>query len=211
MSLRVLTAVCVGCGAILAARAAAGLKPDVLHSQDAVPAHVAGRFRDPVGFQLGALRPTGHEEDRDLHLALNAGVPLIDPRGGFYFVFQTGEPVFRKYDGEGRLVFERRMQGLEIDDIVATLPSVWPRRRTEDGEMPLVAPTIRTAAVDPDGNLWVSFVAPYTYVYDPEGDKIRTLQFRAAGLLAPDSLSFGPSGRLLVTPGLYEFDPREHR
>jgi len=42
---------------------------------------------------IGALRPTGHEEDRELHLALNSGIPLVDPTGGFYFVFQTGEPV----------------------------------------------------------------------------------------------------------------------
>jgi hypothetical protein len=71
----------------------------------------------------------------------------------------------------------------------------------------LVTPTIRTAAVDSVGNLWVTFVVPYTYVYDRDGDKIRTLQFRAAGIMAPDSLFFGPKGRLLVTPGLYEFDP----
>jgi len=73
--------------------------------------------------------------------------------------------------------------------------------------LPLVIPTIRTAAVDTAGNLWVTFVVPYTYVYDRDGDKIRTLQFRAAGITAPNSLFFGPKGRLLVTPGLYEFDP----
>jgi hypothetical protein len=47
---------------------------------------------------------------------------------------------------------------------------------------------------------------PYTYVYDPDGDKIRTVQFRGAGTLAPTALFFGTKGRLLVTPGLYEFD-----
>src|SRR5262249_7960299 len=47
---------------------------------------------------IGALRQTGHEDDRELHLALNSGIPLVDPTGGFYFVFQTGEPLFRKYD-----------------------------------------------------------------------------------------------------------------
>src|SRR5215475_13810637 len=47
---------------------------------------------------FGDLRHTGHEDDRAVHVALNIGVPLVDPRGGFFFVFQTGEPVFRKYD-----------------------------------------------------------------------------------------------------------------
>ena len=69
-----------------------------------------------------------------------------------------------------------------------------------------MAPTIRTAAVDCDGHLWISFVEPITYEFDADGDKIRTVQFRAAGLLSPNSLFFQPGGRLLVTPGLYMFD-----
>jgi hypothetical protein len=48
---------------------------------------------------------------------------------------------------------------------------------------------------------------PYTYVFDRDGDKIRTVQFRGAGIMTPSSLFFGRNGRLLVTPGLYEFTP----
>jgi len=158
-----------------------------------------------VNRTFGLLRRTGHEDDRELHLALNSGIPLVDPRGGFYFVFQTGEPVFRKYDASGQLLYERHIEGREIDRVVANLPNRWPTRKTDDGEMPLVTPTIRTAAVDANGNLWVAFVVPYTYVYDGDGDKTRTLQFRAAGIVSPTSLFFGTNGRLLVTPGLYEF------
>lgn len=155
---------------------------------------------------FGRLRPTGHDGDRDLHLALNSGLPLIDPTGGFFFVFQTGEPMFQKYDAAGALLFERHIEGREIDELIGALPTTWPRGQTSEGELPLVAPTIRTAAVDRSGKLWVTFVAPYAYVYDRDGDKVRTVQFRAAGLLAPTSLFFGAKGRLLVTPGLYEFD-----
>jgi hypothetical protein len=156
---------------------------------------------------IGRLRATGHEDDRELHLALNSGVPLVDPSGGFYFVFQTGEPVFRKYDAAGQLVFERHVEGREIDALVAGLPAKWPVRQTSEGELPLVTPTIRTAAVDPDGRLWIAFTVPFTYVYDRDGDKIRTVQFRGAGLVTPGSLFFGRNGRILVTPGLYEFAP----
>ena len=156
---------------------------------------------------IGMLRRTGHEDDRDLHLALNSGIPLVDPTGGFFFVFQTGEPAFRKYDRTGRLVYERHVEGREIDAVVANLPTTWPKRRTETGDLPLVLPTIRAAAVDRVGQLWISFVVPFTYVYDRDGDKTRTVQFRAAGIFAPHSLFFARNGRLLVTPGLYEFDP----
>jgi hypothetical protein len=60
--------------------------------------------------------------------------------------------------------------------------------------------------VDQAGNLWVALAVPYTYVYAPDGDKIRTVQFQGAGVLAPTSLFFGAKGRLLATPGLYEFE-----
>ncbi len=156
---------------------------------------------------IGPLRPTGHEDDRDLHLALNTGLPLIDPTGGFFFVFQTGEPMFRKYDAKGKLLFERRIQGREIDEVVASLPSIWPRRQTADGELPVVTPTIRAAAVDRAGHLWISFVVPYTYVFDGDGDKIRVVQFRGAGITSPASFFFDHRGSLLTTPGLYTFEP----
>lgn len=154
---------------------------------------------------FGVLRKTGYETDRDLHLALNSGIPLVDPDGGFYFVFQTGVPAFQKYDRDGRLVLERRIEGREIDRLIGSLPTTWPRRKTAEGELPLVSPTIRAAAVDRGGRLWVSFVLPYTYVYDRDGDKTRTLQFRGAGIISPNGLFFGAGGRLLATPGLVEF------
>jgi hypothetical protein len=154
---------------------------------------------------MGNLRKTGHEADRDLHLALNSGIPLVDPTGGFYFVFQTGEPMFQRYDRTGKLLFERRIDGREIDSLVSNLPTTWPRRKTGEGELPLVGPTIRAAAVDRAGRLWVAFVLPYTYVYDSDGDKIRSLQFQGAGIMAPNSLFFGKNGQLLATPGLVEF------
>ena len=155
---------------------------------------------------IGQLRKTGHEADRDLHLALNAGIPIADPKGGFYFVFMAGQPMFRKYDASGELVYERVMQGREVDPVVAAIPDRWPRRAS--GELPLVAPAVRTAAVDQSGRLWVSFVHPYTYVFDGNGEKVRTIQFRGAGIVSPSSLWFNADGRLLVTPGCYEFMPR---
>lgn len=156
---------------------------------------------------MGQLRRTGQESDRQLHLALNSGIPIPDPNGGFYFVFMAGPPAFRKYDAGGELVFERTIQGREIDPLVAAIPTRWPRRASGDGELPMVSPTIRTAAVDASGRLWVSFVIPFTYVYDADGEKVRTVQFRGAGIVTPSSLSFTSRGRLLITPGCYEFQP----
>ena len=157
---------------------------------------------------IGRLRATGFEDDRQLHVAMNAGLPLVDPTGGFYYVFITGTPFIRKYDAAGAVVFERHVEGRELDSFLENQPKVWPRRRVEDREVPFVTPTIQAAAVNDRGELWLSLSVPYTYVYDRDGDKIRTIQFQAAGLISPTSLSFASGGRLLVTPGCYEFDAR---
>jgi hypothetical protein len=156
---------------------------------------------------FGTLRISGHEQEPDVHMALNEGVPLVDPTGGYYFVFITGQPAFRKYDATGTLLFERHIEGREIDTLLANQPTQWPRRVVEDHEMPFVSPVIRAAAVDPGGHLWVAMAVPFTYVYDGDGDKVRTVQFSAAGIVNPTSLAFTPAGHLLVTPGCYEFDP----
>ena len=157
---------------------------------------------------IGSLRSTGFEDDRELHVAMNAGLPLVDPTGGFFFVFITGTPLIRKYDSAGTLLFERHIEGRELDDYLAAQPKRWPRRQVQDKMVPFVTPSILAAAVSNRGELWITFSVPFTYVYDGDGEKIRTVQFQAAGLINPTSLSFSPDGRLLVTPGCYEFDPR---
>jgi hypothetical protein len=156
---------------------------------------------------IGRLRATGHEQEDDLHVAMNAGIPLVDPTGGYYFVFITGRPMFRKYDASGTLVFERHIEGREIDNLVTSQPSQWPRRVVADHEVPFVSPVVRAAAVDAAGRLWIAMATSFTYVYDHDGDKVRTVQFSAAGIINPSSLSFAPDGRVLLTPGCYAFDP----
>jgi hypothetical protein len=157
---------------------------------------------------IGALRPTGHEDDRELHLAMNAGIPVPHPAGGYYFVFYAGVPTLRRYGPDGTLLFERVMQGRELDPVLRQTPKRWPRRTVDGKEFPLVLPTVRAAAVDPGGNLWVAFVTPVTYVFDADGEKTRTVQFRAAGIIPPTSLFFAGRNRILVTPGCYEFATR---
>jgi hypothetical protein len=155
---------------------------------------------------FGNLRKTGHEGDRDLHLALNGGLPLAIHGGGFYYIFIAGVPAFRKYNPKGELLFERHIEGLEIDEHVRALPTTWPRRKTRVGEFPLVPSVVRTAAVDPSGSLWISLASPHTYVYDSDGDKRRVVQFHGAGVFPPSDLFFTKEGRLIVAPGCYVFD-----
>src|SRR5678815_1637700 len=140
----------------------------------------------PAGYaqrSIGILRTTGFEDDRDVHIAMNAGLPLIDPTGGFYYVFITGRPIFRKYSDTGALLFERHIEGRELDELLDSQPTRWPRRRVQDREVPLVTPVIRAAGVSPTGELWVSLGVAYPYVHTRDGDKVRTVQFTGAGLI----------------------------
>jgi len=160
----------------------------------------------PTGTPLrtfGELRATGQERDPAVHAALNVGIVLMHPKGGYYFVFLSGVPTFRRYDADGKLVFERAIQGVEMDPYVGKMPTTWPRRA---GELPIVPAMVRAAAVDPAGNLWISLAAPYTYVYDVSGDKRRILQFRAAGIVSPTHFFFTKDHTVLVTPGCYIFN-----
>ena len=153
---------------------------------------------------FGALRRTGHEADPELHVALNVGLPIADGDGGFLFVFLAGAPMFRKYDAAGTLLFERHVEGTEVDRLLGSLPTTWRARRASEGEAAVVPPSVRTAALDRAGNLWISLAVPYTYVYDRGGDKRRIVQFRATGILSPSSLFFTGT-RVLVTPGCHAF------
>lgn len=156
---------------------------------------------------IGRLRDTPYAStDVELHRAFNTGLPLVDPRGGYYFVFQTGEPRFRKYDATGALVFERVIQGRELDGLLARQATTWPTRGSGSREVPAVPPVVRTAAVGPNGELWVALAVPFTYVFDEDGEKVRVVQFEAAGTLSPESLSFTPDGHVLATPGCFVFD-----
>lgn len=159
--------------------------------------------------QIGLLRATGHEADPNLHLAFNLGIVLRGRDGSFTFVFQTGVPKFRKYNASGELLYERHIEGSHLDSYLQVAPTRWPVRKAGDGTYPIVPPMVRAAALDPQGNLWISLIAPYTYVYDALGNKLRTVQFDGTGGSGPETLTFSQVPgvtRALVLPGCYTYD-----
>lgn len=156
---------------------------------------------------FGELRPAGQEKDPDVHIGLNTGFPLAAPDGGFWFVFQAGVPMLRKYDAAGHLVFERHIEGVELDPIIRALPTTWPRKTYAGGrELPLIFPNVQAAAARSDGSVWIALSSGYVYGFDADGDKRHVFELDGAGRITPASLAFSKEGRLIVTPGGYEFD-----
>lgn len=154
---------------------------------------------------FGVLRPTGHESNPDVHLAMNAALPVPAPDGHIYVVFQAGQPMFRKYTASGQLVFERVIQSRQLDPHMLTMPTGWPLRTVDGLTFPLVTPMVRAAAVDRRGALWVATLTSHVYVFDADGEKLATYQLIGAGPIMPDSMWFTRDNDLLVSPGLYEF------
>ena len=109
----------------------------------------------------------------------------------------AGEPAFRKYDGNGTLIYERVVRGARSIR--------WsPRfriggRAAKCGELPLVAPMVRTAAVDRSAGCGFPSSCRFR-MSTTRAAKIRTVQFRGAGIVSPSSW-FSETGRVLVTPG----------
>ena len=118
---------------------------------------------------------------------MNAGLPLVDPTGGFYYVFLTGQPMFRKYDANGnaalrashRRARDRRSAG-RAADAVADAPHRRSRSAVRAADRSALRRSIRR---DSCGS---SMIVPYTYVYDAHGDKARTVQFSADRRHQPD-------------------------
>lgn len=104
---------------------------------------------------FGVFRRTGHETNLDLHLALNSGIPLVDPGGGFYFVFQAGVPLFQKYDARGNLISNGISRGRSSTPSSPTCP-----RRGRVGTMRAPAasfrwfpsPSRRPPSIQPDSS-----------------------------------------------------------
>ena len=154
---------------------------------------------------FGELRATGHEQERDLHLALNSGLIVINPEGGFYFVFVAGVPTFRRYHASGALMFERHIEGTELDDYMRNRPTTWPRRKTADGEIPVVRPAVRAAAADPSGALWVSG-CPLHLRVRPHGRQTTRRAVPGRRHHGPERPVVHATGRLLATPGCFLFN-----
>ena len=102
-------------------------------------------FSGQVIRTVGRLRATGHEATPHVHLAMNSGFPLPIPSGGYYFVFRSGAPHFQRYSAAGELMFERAIQGRELDRwLQASPPAGVASRPAGETTLPIVRSLVRS-------------------------------------------------------------------
>ena len=156
---------------------------------------------------IGALRTTGHEADRQLHLAMNTGIPLPHPAGGYYSSSLPGRrfsaatmPAARWCSsGSCRAASSIRCDA-GAEEVAAARPSTAPKSRWS-------CPTFRSGGRrirrrQPLGGVCD---AGHLRIRRPTARKSAPCSSVAAGLVPPHEPLLRRGRRLLVTPGCYEF------
>ena len=90
---------------------------------------------------IGRLRATGFEDDRELHVAMNAGLPLVDPTGGFYLRLHhrpAAVPQVRRDGSAGLRAAHRRARARRLPGDAADALAATPRRGQD---VPFVTPS----------------------------------------------------------------------
>ena len=135
---------------------------------------------------FGQLRATGQEADPNVHLRAERGAAARSIRPAAST--SSSSPACRSSASttrRGRCCSSATSKARSSTTTCRRCRHGGRRGATDDGDvLPLVPPAVRAAGVDRQGRLWIALMSPFTYVYDRSGDKIRTVQFRGADMLA---------------------------
>ena len=142
------------------------------------------------------------DKDVTYKTALNRVRLATDKDGNLYVSFMI-VPLIQKYSPDGALVFERRLEGPEIDRLSEAIH----KRRYIATKVDGV--DVRIIALDPvidpaNGNIMVPLVDGAVYVADREGNKVGFLRpawtNRGDGTFYPFIAGLGANGEFMVTP-----------
>ena len=77
-----------------------------------------------AAYRIRGRSTAAHRDERRL--------PLVDPTGGSSTSSSRALRSSARYDSTGTLIFERHIEGRELDDYLAVQPKRWPRREVQE-------------------------------------------------------------------------------
>lgn len=146
--------------------------------------------------------PSARDKDDPFKIAFNRVRLSTDREGNLYVSFML-TPLIQKYSPDGTLLFERRLEAPQIDQLMEAIQKKKHIATHGDGaDARIVA---LDAVVDPvNGNIMVPLVNGSIYLADRNGNKITLIEptwtRRRDGSFYPFVAGLGAKGELLVTP-----------
>lgn len=137
-------------------------------------------------------------KDEQYNLAINRVRLFVDRDENIVVSFMFA-PIIQKYTRRGDLLFEKRLEGPELDRLVAMFLS------KSDESYLTISPDgfpARVIALEgiarPDGNLNVVLVDGSVYVADKDGNKVSIVRPASDDSFTPEMTGLSPSGEVLV-------------
>ncbi|MBA3242225.1 MAG: hypothetical protein H0T60_13430 [Acidobacteria bacterium] len=137
-------------------------------------------------------------DDEKWRNAINRVKLSIEPDGGVLVSFMLA-PFIQKYTREGELVFERRLEGPEVERLAEAVVSPGGGGNltvTTDG-FPEHVMSLEAVSL-PGGEINVILTDGSVYVADAEGNRVRVVRPRAEGRFTPEMIGRSPAGETVV-------------
>lgn len=138
-------------------------------------------------------------KNESYRIAMNRVRLFIDAEDNIYVTFMLA-PILQKYKPDGSLLFERRLEGPEIDNLTRILVTDTPDKYISFGYDGLDARVIvLDPVVDPrSGRIYVILADSSVYVADQNGDRLSCLHPPPGQSLFPFMSGLGPDNEVLV-------------
>lgn len=142
--------------------------------------------------------PDFAQDDEKWRNAINRVKLSVEPDGNLLVSFMLA-PYIQKYTREGELIFERRLEGPEIERLAQSVlsPEGGGNLTVSTDGFPEHVMSLEAVSL-PGGEINVVLTDGSVYVADAEGRRLRVLRPRAEGRFTPEMIGRSPAGETVV-------------
>lgn len=142
--------------------------------------------------------PDFAQDDEKWRNAINRVKLSVEPDGDVLVSFMLA-PFIQKYTREGELVFERQLEGPEVERLAQSVvsPEAGGNLTISTDGFPEHVMSLEAVSL-PGGEINVVLTDGSVYVADAEGRRLRVLRPRAEGRFTPEMIGRSPAGETVV-------------